>query len=125
LVAWVWSLRPWRTVRREIPKRWMGERTFAWLGRYRRLSQEYEYWPQTSAAMMRVAMIHLMIRRLARMQCFSTRSNAYKRGSQRILAVLFGVNLRFSSWCDDDAGLGKLPRGSMPVDVHRIAMPPP
>jgi putative transposase len=83
LVDWVWSLRPWRKVRLEItkrsdtakgfeviPKRWIVERTLAWLGRYRRLSKDYEYLPQTSEAMIRVAMIHLMIRRLARMQCF-------------------------------------------------------
>jgi putative transposase len=53
-----------------IPKRWIVERTLAWLGRYRRLSKDYEYLPQTSKAMIRVAMIHLMIRRLARLQCF-------------------------------------------------------
>jgi putative transposase len=83
LVAWVWALRPWRKVRLEIvkrpegtqgfqllPKRWIVERTLAWLGRYRRLSKEYEYLPQTSEAMIRVAMIHLMVRRLARMIYF-------------------------------------------------------
>ena len=80
LVAWVWALRPWRKVRLEIvkrpegakgflllPKRWMVERTFAWWSRYRRVSKDDEYLTQTSEAMIRVAMIHLMIRRLARM----------------------------------------------------------
>jgi putative transposase len=80
LIAWVWSLRPWRNVRLAIvkrregvkgflllPKRWIVERTFAWLGRYRRLSKDYEYLTQTSEAMLRVAMIHLMVRRLARL----------------------------------------------------------
>jgi putative transposase len=80
LAAWLWGLRPWRKVRLEIvkrpegtkgflllPKRWIVERTFAWLARYRRLSKDYEYLTHTSEAMLRVAMIHLMIRRLARM----------------------------------------------------------
>jgi putative transposase len=80
LMAWGWALRPRRKVLLEIvkrpegvkgflllPKRWLVERTCAWWGRYRRLSKDYEYWTQTSEAMIRVAMIHLMIRRLARM----------------------------------------------------------
>jgi putative transposase len=79
LVGWVWALRPWRHIRLEVvkrleglkgfhvlPKRWIVERTFGWLNRYRRLSKDYEYLTQTSETMIRVAMIHLMIRRLAR-----------------------------------------------------------
>jgi transposase len=53
-----------------LAKRWIVERTFAWLGRYRRLSKDYEYLTQTSETMIRVAMIHLMVRRLARLTCF-------------------------------------------------------
>jgi putative transposase len=41
------------------------ERTFGWLGRYRRLSKDYEELPATSEAMIYAAMIHLMVRRLA------------------------------------------------------------
>jgi putative transposase len=47
-----------------VPKRWVVERTFAWLGRYRRLSKDYEVLPETSEAMIRMAMIHVMVRRL-------------------------------------------------------------
>src|SRR5262245_14153235 len=57
-------------LRLPLPKRGIVERMFAWLGRYRRLSKDYEYLTQTSEAMIRVAMIHLMVRRLARLTCF-------------------------------------------------------
>ena len=69
-VAW-WGLRL-EVVRRPegakgwvlLPKRWVVERTFAWLGRYRRHSKEYERLPESSEDMIRVSMIHLMARRL-------------------------------------------------------------
>jgi putative transposase len=48
-----------------LPKRWVVERTFAWLGRYRRLSKDYEQNPQSSTAWLYGAMTHLMLRRLA------------------------------------------------------------
>jgi len=48
-----------------LPRRWVVERTFAWLGRYRRLSKDYEFRAQTSAAWIYLAMSHLMLRRLA------------------------------------------------------------
>jgi len=47
-----------------LPKRWVVERTFAWLGRYRQLSKEYDYEPHISAAWVQVSAIHLMVRRL-------------------------------------------------------------
>jgi len=46
------------------PRRWVVERTFAWLCKYRRLVRDYEYLPQSSEAMIRLAMAHLMLRRL-------------------------------------------------------------
>jgi putative transposase len=48
-----------------LPKRWIVERTFAWLGRCRRLSKDYEALPATGEAWIQVAMIHLMLKRLA------------------------------------------------------------
>jgi putative transposase len=48
----------------KLPKRWVVERTFAWLGRYRRLSKDYEKLTETSAAMVQVCAIHHMLRRL-------------------------------------------------------------
>jgi putative transposase len=47
-----------------VPKRWVVERTFGWLGRYRRLSKDYEKLSETSEAMIQMAMIHIMLRRL-------------------------------------------------------------
>jgi len=48
-----------------LPKRWIVERTFAWFGRYRRLSKDDEELPASSETMIYIAMIHLMLRRLA------------------------------------------------------------
>ncbi len=47
-----------------LPKRWIVERTFSWLGRYRRLSKDYETRLDCSEAMIRIAMINLMLHRL-------------------------------------------------------------
>lgn len=46
------------------PHRWIVERTLGWLGRSRRLSKDYEERPESSEAMVYVAMTHLMLRRL-------------------------------------------------------------
>jgi len=48
----------------KLPQRWVVERTFAWLGRSRRLSKDYEREPASSEAMVKVSMIHRMLRRL-------------------------------------------------------------
>lgn len=75
LVAWVQSFAGWvlEIVRRSdtakgfklLPKRWIVERTFGWLGRYRRHSKDYEYLPQSSENMIYISMINLMLHRLA------------------------------------------------------------
>lgn len=49
-----------------LPKRWIVERTFGWLGRYRRHSKDYERNTESSEAMIYIAMSHMMLRRLAR-----------------------------------------------------------
>ena len=80
LVEWVRKLRIGRGRRRihleivekpadgsfaVLPKRWIVERTFAWLGRSRRLSKDYEALCETTRNLILIAMIQLMIRRLA------------------------------------------------------------
>jgi putative transposase len=48
-----------------LPKRWIVERTLAWLGKCRRLSKDYEFQPESSRAMIQWAMVRHMRRRLA------------------------------------------------------------
>lgn len=48
-----------------IPKRWVVERTFAWLGRNRRMSKEYDLLPESSETWIYIAMSALLARRLA------------------------------------------------------------
>ena len=49
-----------------VPRRWVVERTFGWLGRFRRLSKDYEFLPATSEALIYLAASQLLLRRLAR-----------------------------------------------------------
>lgn len=74
LVAWVKVAGGWALdiVKRSddvtgfvvLPKRWIVERTFAWLGRYRRHSKDYEERPDSSETMIQISMINLMLHRL-------------------------------------------------------------
>ncbi len=74
LVAWVreeagWDLEvvakpPGATTFVVLPHRWIVERTFAWLGKWRRLSKDYEHLVASSVAVIPLAMIGLMLRRL-------------------------------------------------------------
>jgi transposase len=48
-----------------LPTRWIVERTFAWISRNRRLARDFERYATTVAAFIRLAMIRIMLRRLA------------------------------------------------------------
>ncbi len=48
-----------------VPRRWVVKRTFAWLGRNRRLARDDERMVQTTETLLEIAMIRLMLRRLA------------------------------------------------------------
>ena len=48
-----------------LPRRWVAERTLGWLGRWRRLAKDYEELPEVSETMVKLAMIRLMLHRLA------------------------------------------------------------
>jgi transposase len=49
-----------------IKRRWVAERTFAWIARNRRMSRDYEFLPETTEALLYLAMIRLMVKRLAK-----------------------------------------------------------
>jgi len=51
-----------------LPRRWVVERTLGWLGRYRRLSKDYEGLPECSESMVYLAMTRIMLSRLAHPQ---------------------------------------------------------
>ena len=48
-----------------LPRRWVAERTLGWLGRWRRLSKDYEELPEVAETMVKLATIRLMLHRLA------------------------------------------------------------
>jgi transposase len=49
-----------------VPKRWIVERTLAWISHFRRLARDFERYARTVAAFIRLAMIRIMLRRLTR-----------------------------------------------------------
>lgn len=48
-----------------LPKRWIVERTFGWINRFRRLSKDYELYSEVSEAMIYSSLMRLMLKRLA------------------------------------------------------------
>jgi putative transposase len=52
-----------------LPKRWIVERTLAWISQNRRLARDFERYARTVAAFVRLAMIRIMLRRLTRTTC--------------------------------------------------------
>ncbi|PAP77270.1 hypothetical protein BSZ37_12910 [Rubrivirga marina] len=66
--VWVEIVRPEPGQRGFVvrPRRRVVERTFAWLGRYRRLAKDYEWRVELAEALIKPAMVRLMLRRLAR-----------------------------------------------------------
>ena len=74
LVEWAWAAGGLvlNVVRRNpashhfevMPRRWVLERTLAWLSHCRRLSKDFEELPETSEAWVHIAMVHLMLKRL-------------------------------------------------------------
>lgn len=54
-----------------LPKRWIVERTFGWLGRCRRLAKDFEHHMRSHAAFVILAMIRLMLRRITRLRAAS------------------------------------------------------
>lgn len=85
LVDWVNSVCGWilQIVKRSDdgkgfqvpPRRWVVENTFGWLGRYRRLSKDYEGLTESSQAFIYAAMIHIMIKRLGRIKSSNKERN--------------------------------------------------
>ena len=63
-VVEMWAGLPYGRGIEVLPHRWVVERTFAWLGKYRRLSKDYEFLPESSEVMIYLAMIRLMLKRL-------------------------------------------------------------
>ena len=53
------------------PRRWVVERTFGWLGKYRRHSKDYETKTENSETHIKIAMTHLMFQRLARRKLYT------------------------------------------------------
>lgn len=54
-----------------LPRRWVVERTFGWLGRYRRHSKDYEAKPESSLAWIHIAFVRLLLQRFGLLSAFA------------------------------------------------------
>lgn len=68
----------------KLPRRWVVERTFAWLGRYRRNSRDYERFTCSSESMLRVSSIHRMLRLLSPNMCKPASPFKYRKNQEII-----------------------------------------
>jgi putative transposase len=68
----------------KLPRRWVVERTFAWLGRYRRNSRDYERFTESSEAMIKVSSIHRMLKLLTNDESKETIPFKYRENQERI-----------------------------------------
>jgi putative transposase len=69
----------------KLPRRWVVERTFAWLGRYRRHSRDYERFTDSSEAMIQVSSIHRMLKFLKPNQCRPAPPFHYPKLQEKII----------------------------------------
>jgi putative transposase len=69
----------------QLPRRWVVERTFAWLGRYRRHSRDYERFSESSEAMIKVSSIHRMIRLLKPDQSKKPVPFKYRKSQEKVI----------------------------------------
>jgi putative transposase len=68
----------------KLPRRWVVERTFAWLGRYRRNSRDYERFTDSSEAMIKISSIHRMLRLLNPNQSKTPVPFKYRKSKEKI-----------------------------------------
>jgi putative transposase len=69
----------------KLPRRWVVERTFAWLGRYRRHSRDYERFSESSEAMIQVSSIHRMVKLLKPDQSKKPVPFKYRKSQEKVI----------------------------------------
>jgi hypothetical protein len=107
---------------RVLPRRWVVERTFAWITHNRRMSKDYERLCATSEAFIYVAMTRLMVRRLARAKQFSDTISSARSGD------IFGngqmLVVRTPKDCADPIGQLVGPQQAVGLDHLALAVDP-